>query len=183
MLLSPHTLFAVSFSLGRRAHNTHPSRPLVCTSCILHTAALASTSDEWWDAVTDGLADSMSDVILAALAATNKLFESAGTVSHAALAMRTNARRTALRVCLVMGPMIDTWRMLPSHAQVGDAVSGDCCVPNAQGVAFSSAYAVDFNDVRHRLERVVAVSGRFCRNQLPPPVCPLAHVCRCPSRR
>lgn len=81
-------------------------------------SGLAATSDEWWDAVTDGLADSMADVILAALAATNKLFESAGSTTHAALAMRTNARRTALRVCLVLGPMIDTWRMLPSHAQV-----------------------------------------------------------------
>ena len=68
--------------------------------------------------MTDGLADSMADVILSALAATNKLFDSAGTTTHAALAMRTNARRTALKVCLAMGPLVDTWRMLPSHAQV-----------------------------------------------------------------
>jgi hypothetical protein len=80
--------------------------------------ALAATSDEWWDAVTDGLADSTADVILAALAATNKLFDAAGAATRGALAMRASARRTALRVCLVMGPLMDTWRMLSSHAQV-----------------------------------------------------------------
>jgi len=71
--------------------------------------------------VTDGLADAMSDVILASLAATNKLFESAAAATHGATAMRNSARRTALRVCLVMGPLVDTWRMLPSHAQVAVA--------------------------------------------------------------
>jgi hypothetical protein len=93
---------------------------LTTVSATLDTlpAAMAANSDEWWDAVTDGLADSMADVILSALAATNKLFESAGTATHAALAMRANARRTALKVCLAMGPLVDTWRMLPSHAQV-----------------------------------------------------------------
>jgi hypothetical protein len=78
-----------------------------------------ATSDEWWDAVTDGLADSMADVILASLAATNKLFVAAGEATRGATAMRASARRAALRVCLVMGPLVDTWRMLPSHAQVG----------------------------------------------------------------
>lgn len=80
-----------------------------------------ATSDEWWDAVTDGLADSISDVLLASLAATNKLFTAAAESGKSAIAMRTSARRTALRVSLVMGPLVDTWRMLPSHAQVAVA--------------------------------------------------------------
>ncbi|KAI8464574.1 MAG: hypothetical protein J3K34DRAFT_114028 [Monoraphidium minutum] len=90
-------------------------------AALAASPALVATSDEWWDAVTDGLADSTADVILSALAATNKLFEAAGSATKAVLAMRISARRTALRVCLVMGPMIDTWRMLPSHAQVSVA--------------------------------------------------------------
>jgi hypothetical protein len=86
-----------------------------------HPAVLAATSDEWWEAVTDGLADTTADVILASLAATNKLFEAAAGATRGATAMRTSARRTALRVCLVMGPLVDTWRMLPSHSQVSVA--------------------------------------------------------------
>lgn len=84
-------------------------------------AALVATSDEWWDAVTDGLADSIADVLLASLAATNKLFAAAAESGRSATALRTSARRTALRVSLVMGPLVDTWRMLPSHAQVAVA--------------------------------------------------------------
>lgn len=90
-------------------------------AALAASPALVATNDEWWDAVTDGLADSMADVILASLAATNKLFDAAASASHGAVAMRTSARRTALRVCLVMGPLVDTWRMLPSHAQVSVA--------------------------------------------------------------
>lgn len=146
---SPGEAGACCFECGAVANNTcaaagckHASTCDVSTMCssrvpmwlsnncssLPHLIALAATSDEWWDAVTDGLADSMADVILAALAATHKLFESASSAAHGATTMRTNARRTALRVCLVMGPLIDTWRMLPSHAQVWiRAHSHTCC--------------------------------------------------------
>ncbi|GBF90113.1 hypothetical protein Rsub_02821 [Raphidocelis subcapitata] len=90
-------------------------------AALAASPVLLASSDDWWDAVTDGLADPMADVILAALAATNKLFEAAATAAHGATAMRTSARRTALRVCLVTGPLVDTWRMLPSHSQVAVA--------------------------------------------------------------
>ena len=85
------------------------------------TPALVATADEWWGAVTDGLADPAADVILAALAATNKLFEAAAEAARGATALRASAARAALHVSLVMGPLIDTWRMLPSHAQVAVA--------------------------------------------------------------
>ena len=99
-----------------------------------------TVSDEWWEAVTDGLADSTADVILAALAATNKLFEAAETAKHGVTAMRNSARRAALRVCLAMGPLIDTWRMLPSHAQV---CSLRCAGLGQPGVCARLALAAD----------------------------------------
>lgn len=89
-------------------------------------AALVAACDEWWEAVTDGLADDKADVILAALAATNKLFQAAETATHGATAMRNSTQRAALRMCLAMGPLIDTWRMLPSHAQVCGARQWGC---------------------------------------------------------
>lgn len=102
--------------MGRGARTCRTPPPIAAGPAPF--AGLVATCDEWWEAVTDGLADDKADVILAALAATNKLFEAAERATHGATAMQQSTQRAALRMCLAMGPLIDTWRMLPSHAQV-----------------------------------------------------------------
>jgi hypothetical protein len=71
----------------------------------------------------------MPDVLLAGLAATNALFEAAAAGSSAAGAAGSStgcvlaAQRAALRLGAGIGPLMDTWRMLHTHAQV----RGDDC--------------------------------------------------------
>jgi hypothetical protein len=94
---------------------------------------------EWWDAVVDGVGDSTADVILTSVACVNKLFaaadpSSSGSSSNAragpglgggavagpgeGAGLAKAAGRAAQRLCVGLGPLLDTWRMLPSHAQV-----------------------------------------------------------------
>jgi hypothetical protein len=66
----------------------------------------------------------MPDVLVAGLAATNALFEAAAAGSSAAGAAGSStgcvvaAQRAALRLAVGIGPLMDTWRMLHTHAQV-----------------------------------------------------------------
>ncbi|KAF8065439.1 hypothetical protein HT031_003040 [Scenedesmus sp. PABB004] len=84
---------------------------------------LATAGSDWWDAVVDALGDSMPAVLVAGLAASNALFEAAAAgggdaASGSAASVAPAAARAALRLAAGIGPLLDTWRMLPSHAQV-----------------------------------------------------------------
>lgn len=74
--------------------------------------------------MVDAVGDSMPDVLVAGLAATNALFEAAAAGSSAAGAAGSStgcvvaAQRAALRLAAGIGPLLDTWRMLHTHAQV-----------------------------------------------------------------
>jgi hypothetical protein len=57
----------------------------------------------------------MSDVILASVASVNKLFAAAGS----AASLDQAASRISQQLCVGLGPLLDTWRMMPGHAQVG----------------------------------------------------------------
>ena len=89
--------------------------PHILTLVLGCSAGLATRSIEWWEAACDGLGDSMSDVILASVASVNKLFAAVGSAASLDLA----ASRISQQLCVGLGPLLDTWRMMPGHAQVG----------------------------------------------------------------
>jgi len=74
--------------------------------------------------VVDSVGDSLPDVVVAGLAATNALYEAAaaaaaGSSGGSNTAVVAAAHRATLRLATGIGPLMDTWRMLPSNAQVG----------------------------------------------------------------
>lgn len=87
-------------------------------------ADTAASGSDWWDAVVDSVGDSLPDVVVAGLAATNALYEEAAAASSSGssggsrAAVVAAAQRATLRLAAGIGPLMDTWRMLPSNAQV-----------------------------------------------------------------
>lgn len=72
--------------------------------------------------MVDSVGDSLPDVVVAGLAATNALYEAAaaaGSSGGSNAAVVAAAHRATLRLATGIGPLMDTWRMLPSNAQVG----------------------------------------------------------------
>jgi hypothetical protein len=80
-------------------------------------ADLAALSCDWWDCVIDALGDNSPDVLCAGLAAVNRLFDTV-TATGASGGAAAAAGRAALRLSSGVGPLLDTWRLLPAHAQV-----------------------------------------------------------------
>lgn len=103
--------------------------------------------------MVDSVGDSIPDVVVAGLAATNALYDAAaaaaagaggggsngggnggsgyygaavgsGSSSGSSAACVGAAQRATLRLAAGVGPLMDTWRMLPSNAQVGRGVDG-----------------------------------------------------------